>query len=57
MILVGQYTSLDVLINKTLDLFFNLITKAKYFCLQNKVIEVKYKTLKKIYLWRVLKPG
>ena len=43
MILVGQYTSLDVLINKTLD-FFNLITKAKYFCLQNKVIEVKYKT-------------
>ena len=44
MILVGQYTSLDVLINKTLDLFFNLITKAKYFCLQNKVIEVKYKT-------------
>ncbi len=31
MILVGQYMSLDVLINKTLDLFFNLITKAKYF--------------------------
>ena len=53
MILVGQYTSLDVLINKTLDLFFNLITKAKYFCLQNKLIEVKCK----IYLWRVLKPG
>ena len=43
MILDGQYTSLEVLINKTLDLFFNLITKTKYFCLQNKLIDVNCK--------------
>jgi len=45
MILDGQYTSLEVLINKTLDLFFNLITKKQsIFCLQNKLIDVNCKT-------------
>lgn len=42
MILDGQYTSLEVLINKTLDLFCK--QKQSIFCLQNKLIDVNCKT-------------